>query len=177
MNIPWRQMDRGERVLFIAAGWRRFLPAITILIAGLCHYAPIVASLPVMPDLPLLFLLAWRAYRPELVPAWAGLPLGLAIDVMSGYPVGLDGTLWPAALLAHEVIDRRLVLHDSGSDWLITAVAILLVHLGQMALLGWLNPDDMISPTPGLMLIGLTILLFPLVARICARIERQWLVA
>lgn len=177
MNIPWRQMDGSERALYIAAGWRRFLPAASILIAGLAHFAPIVASLPVMPDLPLLFLLAWRAYRPELAPAWAGLPLGLAADILSGYPVGLSGTLWPLMLMAHDVIDRRLVMRDARSDWLIAAFGILAVHLGQMGVLGWIGDGTTFSRTPGLVLIGLTILLFPLVARITARIERQWLIA
>jgi rod shape-determining protein MreD len=69
----------------------------------------------------LLMLLAWRIFRADVWPAWAAALLGLANDILSGYPLGQSVALWPLFMLAMDVVDRRTMWRDWRLEWVIGA--------------------------------------------------------
>lgn len=82
------------------------LPWLTIMLASMASFSPVIASAPVMPPLAYMMLLAWRMLRPGMLPVWAGLPLGFVDDLYSGQPFGSGIVLWSATMLAMEIIDE-----------------------------------------------------------------------
>lgn len=115
-------------------------------------------------------LLAWRLVRPGLLPVWAGLPLGLFDDLLSGQPFGFAILFWSAALLAIEAIKSRWPWRAFWQDWF-TAGLLSIVYI----IAGWLlsggEPTlaSFIALVPQLVL---TLLIFPVMARIVARLDR-----
>lgn len=86
----------------------RLLPALSLVLLAL------VAALPwgldstarkVMPMLPVAAILVWGARRPESLPAWLVLVVGVAFDAVTSGPLGLWALLWLAALAIVRVID------------------------------------------------------------------------
>lgn len=159
--------DREERI----ARWRgQILPIISTIAGSAMVIAPMIADWPISPPFGLMMLLAWRLLRPELWPAWIGLPLGLIDDLFSGQPIGSAVFLWTAILIALDVIDRKLVWRDYLQDWLIAALAIILCISGGLVAA---NIDGgngkLVQMAPQMIL---SILLFPAVARTCALLDR-----
>lgn len=151
----------------------RGTPVISVLIASLVpSLLPMVALSPAVPPLGLLMLLGWRLLRPELWPLWIGLPLGLFDDLASGHPLGTAMCLWTLALVAIDSLSVRLLWRDYAQDWLIATVAIIAVIA-----MSWLfmtmgpgtggGPFDRLLPQ-----MACSVLLYPLVARLCARLDR-----
>lgn len=151
---------------------RRRLAAVPILatLAGSATAAlPIVADAPLLPPFGLLMLLAWRLLRPELWQAWIGLPLGLADDLLSGRPLGTAAALWTAILLLVEATEDRLAWRGRAEEWSLAAVACGVAMLGYWAvgrLTGGATPVRTTAP-----LLAATILAFPLVQRLCGRLD------
>ena len=146
------------------------LPWLTILLGSLTPWLPVIAPAPILPPFGLMLMLAWRLLRPGLLPPWAGLPLGLFDDLYSGQPFGSGILLFSLALLAIEVIEVRFPWRSFWIDWL-TAAAILSVYLGVAALLSGaaLTLVQLTAILPQLLL---SIVLFPIVARIVAVLDR-----
>ena len=148
-------------------------PIASVMIASLLPtILPMVAQSPTMPPLGLMMLLAWRLLRPELWPLWIGLPLGFFDDIVTGHPVGTAMCLWTLTLVVIDSISLRLLWRDYAQDWLIATNAIIgvltmswvFMYLspgGGGGALNRLLPQMVLSP-----------LLFPLVARLCARLDR-----
>ncbi|GAA0278629.1 hypothetical protein GCM10009127_19550 [Alteraurantiacibacter aestuarii] len=146
------------------------VPWITILLGSLTPMLPIIAPAPVVPPLGLLFLIAWRLLRPGLLPLWAGFPLGLFDDLFSGQPMGSGILLFSLAMIAIDLLEMRFPWRGFWQDWL-TASLILIVYLCVAALvsgaqltvihLGVIVPQILLS-----------IVLFPLVARIVSMLDR-----
>lgn len=175
MTGPWRQMESHERVRELTRGWHFVIPALTIILALLFGAViPLVTTLPVLPDLGLALLIAWRLYRPDMLAPWAGLPLGIAADVLTGQPVGVSATVWPLVLLALATIEPRFPLRDQRMDWALAAAAII---AGKLIAFQFFAIAHLPLPfMPVLTGMLSTILFFPLVARLAAWMERQWLV-
>lgn len=131
---------------------------------------PIVADTPMLPPFGLLMLLAWRLMRPEYWPVWAAAPFGLFDDLLSGQPPGSGVLLWSLIFLAIEAVDRRLVWRDYWQDWLIAAAGIAFALGGAVLLVLFSGGGG------GLALIVpqlvISVLLYPLVARIASRLDR-----
>jgi len=146
------------------------LPWLTILLGSLTPWLPAIAPAPILPPFGLMLMLAWRLLRPGLLPPWAGLPLGLFDDLYSGQPFGSGILLFSLALLAIEVIEVRFPWRSFWIDWL-TAAAILSVYLGVAALPSGaaLTLVQLTAILPQLLL---SIVLFPIVARIVAVLDR-----
>nr|WP_255631048.1 rod shape-determining protein MreD [Novosphingobium sp. FKTRR1] len=98
------------------------LPWLSIAIASLVTFSPIIASAPVIPPLGYLVFLAWRILRPNLLPLWAGLPLGAWDDLFSGQPFGCAILLWSATMLVMEDVDTRFLWRGFGQDWLLAGL-------------------------------------------------------
>ena len=146
------------------------LPSLTILLGSLSPWLPIIAQAPVIPPLGFVMMLAWRLLRPGLLPLWAGLPLGMFDDLYSGQPFGSGVLLFSLALFAIELIEIRFPWRNFWLDWM-TATAILIVYLVVAAALSGaaLTLVQLTVIVPQLVL---SIVLFPVVARLVAHLDR-----
>lgn len=176
MTAPWRQMEKGERMRELTSGWPVVIPAASIVLMMIATtVVPLATTQPVLPDAALALLIAWRLYRPWMIAPWAGLLLGALHDVFTGAPAGISATTWPAVLLGLSLIEPRFPIRDTRMDWMLAAAAIAVVKL-----VGWQLLRLAHLPLPPMQIITnavLTILFFPLIARLAAWMERQWLVA
>jgi rod shape-determining protein MreD len=137
---------------------------------SLAPFAPPIASAPVMPPLAFMALLAWRMLRPGMLPVWAGAPLGAFDDLYSGQPVGSAMLLWSTAMLAMEVLDRRLRGRGFFGDWalaagLVSAYLVLAALFANFA--GGAAALETIVPQ-----IMLSLVVHPLVTRLVAALDR-----
>ena len=158
------QLSRGP-----VAGFRQ-LPSISVLLASSLALLPIVSAHGWWPDFGLVVLLAWRMLRGDPWPAWVAAPLGLWNDLVTASPVGLSVALWPAFMLAMDVVDRRTMWRDYWIEWGIATVLIALAELAQWrvaALAG--APVQLALAWPALMV---TALCYPFAGYIVARLDR-----
>ncbi|MBX7531698.1 rod shape-determining protein MreD [Qipengyuania sp. 1XM1-15A] len=145
------------------------IPWASIMLASLLPIFAIAAALPMVPPLGFLMLVGWRLVRPGLLPIWAGFPLGLFDDLYSGQPFGFAILLWSVTMLVIEAIELRLPWRAFWQDWF-TAGILTVSYL----LLGWIlsgaSPSipSLVALVPQLIL---SILLFPILARIVARLD------
>lgn len=146
------------------------VPYLSILIASLVPMFFIATALPIVPPLGFLLLLAWRLVRPGLLPVWAGLPLGLFDDLFSGQPLGSAILLWSLAMIAIELIETRFPWRSFAQDWF-TAGLILVVYIPAAMLVSGGEPTLAAAIALGPQLV-FSILLFPLFARLVARLDR-----
>jgi rod shape-determining protein MreD len=163
------RFDREQSMLKMMA-----IPIASVILASTVTTLPFFSSGPLLPPFGLLMFLSWRLMRPGLLPVWSGVPFGLMDDVFSGQPFGSAGLLWSLAMLIVEVIDSRAIWRDYLQDWLIAALLITAVLLGGW----WIAGLDLAAPEPRILFpqIMLSILLYPLVVRICARLD-SWRLA
>jgi rod shape-determining protein MreD len=159
------RINRSESTL-LAYG----LPWATILLGSLTPWLPVIAPAPVLPPFGLVLMLAWRLLRPGLLPPWAGLPLGLFDDLFSGQPMGSGVLLFSVALIVIELIEIRFPWRNFWLDWL-TATGIIVPYLVIAATLSGtqltLVQLGVIAPQ-----ILLSVVLFPIIARIVAMLDR-----
>ncbi|MDG5749418.1 rod shape-determining protein MreD [Qipengyuania sp. XHP0207] len=146
------------------------VPWASILLGSILPLFFIASALPIMPPVGFLLLLGWRLVRPGLLPVWAGLPLGMFDDLFSGQPFGFGILTWSLALIAIELIETRLPWRSFWQDWF-TAGIVTTVYL----IAGWLlsggSPTlhSLVALVPQLVL---SILLFPVLARLIARLDQ-----
>lgn len=149
----------------------RAIPIAAVAIGSLASALPLIASWPMLPPLGLLMLIGWRLLRPELWPLWIGLPLGLLNDLVSGNPIGSAMTLWTAIMIAIDLADNRLVWRDYWLDWAMATAAItfyIIVSMFATSLTGGGSP----AFAPILPQLIASAMFFPLVLRLCARLDR-----
>ena len=148
----------------------RAVPIVSTMIGSLLPgLVPVIAQAPVLPPFGLMTLLAWRLLRPGLLAVWAPLPLGFFDDLVSGQPVGSAMLSWTLAFLAIEASERSVLWRDYVQDWLVAAAAIAgCLFAGYLFALfaGGAAPIFAIVPQ-----ILASMLLFPAVARLCARLD------
>lgn len=160
-----RRINREESVLL--AG---LLPYISIVFCSFLPVLPIAAGLPLFPPLGFLLLIGWRLVRPGLLPLWVGLPLGAIDDLFSGQPFGSAILLWSVAMIAIEIVETRFPWRGFWQDWFTAGLAVTLYILFGMLFSG---------ATPNLHLLTaslpqtlLSIMLFPIIARMVAMLDR-----
>jgi len=146
------------------------IPWLTIMLGSLTPWLPVIAPAPVLPPFGFMLLLAWRLLRPGLLPLWAGLPLGLFDDLYSGQPFGSAVLLFSLALIAIELIEIRFPWRNFWLDWL-TAAAMIIVYLAAAAVLSG-AALTLVQLTVILPQLLLSIVLFPIVARLVAHLDR-----
>jgi rod shape-determining protein MreD len=163
------RFDREQSTLKMLA-----IPIASVVLFSMVTTLPIITVQPLLPPLGLMMMLAWRLMRPGLLPVWSGVPFGLVDDIFSGQPFGSAGLLWSLAMLAIEIIDSRAIWRDYIQDWVIASALLAAVLLGGLWIVGltYASPDiSVLLPQ-----IILSILLYPLVVRICARLD-SWRLA
>ena len=149
---------------------RRYVPLVSTIVAMLMALLPIIASTLWVPNIGFLILLTWRLMRPEIWSAQVALALGLAADLISGAPLGQSMLLWTLIFLGLDYADSLLGVRDYWLDWLLAAAAILFHTAGvwYIALLF----GAQLSPLLMAPQLGLSILAYPLAARIVLRLDR-----
>lgn len=158
---------RQERMLRARV---RVVPIVSTIAGSMTALLPIVATSPTLPPFGLLMLLGWRLLRPELWPAWMALPLGLTDDLLSGQPLGSAMTLWTLAFLALDMVDNRMIWRDYWLDWLIATAAILFCLSGSWLFAAFTGGGGtLLAIVPQA---AITILCFPVAARLCALLDR-----
>lgn len=171
LNPRSRRDPYGSRInrresLILAYG----LPWATIMLGSLTPWLPIIAPAPLLPPLGFLLMLAWRLLRPGLLPAWAGLPLGLFDDLYSGQPMGSGVLLFSIALIIIELVEIRFPWRTFWLDWL-TATGLIVPYLVIAAVLSGtdLTLVQLRVIAPQLLL---SVVLFPMIARMVAMLDR-----
>lgn len=145
------------------------VPIAATMIGSMFPLLPVIATAPVAPPWGLLVLLAWRMLHRNIWPVWMGLPLGFFDDLFSGQPLGSAMMLWTLALLGLDLLDRRMVWREFRQEWGIAGgliAAILFLQLLISYTSGGATNPVLLVPQ---MLIS--ILSFPLVARLCATLD------
>jgi rod shape-determining protein MreD len=148
----------------------RIVPIATTIAGSCVSLVPTVSLSPGWPPLGLLMLLAWRLLRPELWPAWIGLPLGLADDLVTGQTLGTGMVTWTACLLLADSVEVRLLWRDYWQEWVLAAVAIAFAILSGWLIANWTGGDTPVTLV--LPQIATSILCFPIVGRLCALLDR-----
>jgi rod shape-determining protein MreD len=150
---------------------RRFIPFASTVFAMLLGLMPIVASTLWMPNLAFLILITWRLLRPEIWQAQVALGLGLLADlIVPGAPLGQSMLIWTIVFLGLDYADHLLGIRDYWLDWVLAAAAILFHSVGvwYIALLLGAKVSFLVM-VPQLLL---SILFYPLMARIVLRLDR-----
>ena len=151
-------------------GRARALPWLTVMAGSLVTTFPIVASLPLLPPMGLLMLLAWRLLARFALRPWAAAPLGAFDDLVSGQPLGSAVLLWSLCFLAIDLVEQRLVFRDFWQDWVIAGAAVAgCLVAGRLIALPLGARVDVVL----LAQIVIAVMLFPLAARIVAWIDRK----
>lgn len=147
------------------------VPWLSIMLASLTPFLPIISPAPVLPPFAFLMLLAWRFLRPGLLPLWAGLPLGLFDDMFSGQPLGSGILLFSLALLVVEAIDTRLPWRSFWFDWMVAAL-LATAYLAVAALVSGaqITGVQLTVIVPQLLL---TVAPFPIIALLVAQLDRM----
>jgi rod shape-determining protein MreD len=160
----------GAKINRIQSPWRaNSVHYITIVLGSLVPFFVISDIMPIAAPLGFMVFLAWRLMRPGLMPMWAAVPLGAFDDLVSGQPFGSGIFLWSITMIALELVDTRFPWRGFWQDWFTAGLAIALYITAAMLVSG-----ATISPTLfGLILpqIALSILLYPLLARVIARAD------
>lgn len=146
------------------------MPVASTVAASSLAILPVVALSPVAPPTGLLMLLSWRLIRPELWPAWAALPLGLADDLFTGNPIGTAPVLWTTCLLIVDQIDKRSIWRDYWQEWLIAALLVAACLAGHALLAAATGGSARIDHLWPVYL--LSIALLPAFARVAAALDR-----
>jgi rod shape-determining protein MreD len=147
------------------------IPALTILVASLSPLFPLIAYGPIMPPLGFMVFIAWQIVRPGLLPMWVGMPLGAFDDIFSGQPLGSAIMLWSISMLVLEVVEARFPWRGFLQDWG-TAAAMITGYLAIAALVSGSGMGLAILPYI-LPQILLSILVFPIIARMIAVFDRM----
>lgn len=149
---------------------RTFIPVVSVIAATFIILLPVVVSAPLLPDFAFLVLVAWRLLRPEMWTARTALTLGLLNDIITGNPMGQSMALWTLTFLLFDLIETRIVWRDYWMDWFFAAIAIIFHTWGDWYVARLMKSGAEFS----IMLpqVGLSILAYPLVARVVLALDR-----
>lgn len=153
-----------SRLLAYATPW------LAIMLGSLLAQLPIATAVSIMPPLGFMLLIAWRLVRPGLLPVWTGFPLGAFDDLFSGQPFGSAILLWSLTMLGIELLEFRFPWRGFVQDWLVAAVVVT-AYLALAALVSGASPSRYALIALGPQIV-LSLLLFPIVARLTAGLDR-----
>ena len=161
----------GRRINRAPYPWRmRSVPYASIMLGSLLPVFLLADLMPLLPPLGFLMLLGWRLVRPGLLPLWAGAPLGAFDDLVSGQPFGSAILLWSLAMIAIELIETRFPWRDFWHDWFTASVLAVAYWLAALLVSGASVTAEMLNVAAPQAL--LSVLLYPIIARMVARLDR-----
>ena len=145
------------------------LPWVSILLASMTPLLPLISSMPILPPMGFMMLIAWRLVRPGLLPVWAGFPLGLVDDLFSGQPFGNAMLLWSLSLIVLEIVETRFPWRGFAQDWLVaTAVTVIYIFVSAFVAGSWVaGLPSILAPQ-----LLLSVLLYPMFGRMVAFLDR-----
>jgi rod shape-determining protein MreD len=151
--------------------WRaRSVPYLSIMLASLAPVLLVADVMPLVPPLGFLMLLGWRIMRPGLLPLWAGTPLGAFDDLVSGQPFGSAILLWSMVMIIIELIEARFPWRGFWQDWFTAGVMTAKYWLLALLVSGApVTREMLIVALPQLLL---SLLLYPIIARMIANLDR-----
>ena len=157
------RINRGpSKILAISAPW------ILVMLGSLSPVWPLIASGPLVPPFGFLLLVIWQQLRPGLFPVWAGLPLGLFDDLLSGQPFGSAVMLWSAAMILLDVFEARFPWRSIVFNWLVASI-LTVSYLAAAAWLAGASGPQMLTLMPQAML---SILACPALALLVSMTDR-----
>ncbi|MCB2078092.1 MAG: rod shape-determining protein MreD [Novosphingobium sp.] len=148
----------------------RSIPWLSVMLASILPSWLVIASAPVLPPLGFLVLISWMQLRPGLLPAWAGLPLGLFDDLYSGQPLGSAILLWSVATIMLEFIEVRLPWRNFLMEGLVASGLVtgyIVFSLGFANIAGASTPIQVIVPQ-----IVIALLVYPMIGRFVSLLDR-----
>jgi rod shape-determining protein MreD len=154
----------------LAPGRARLVPWVSVMAGSLVTTIPVAAKFGLLPPCGLLMLLAWRLLAPMALRRWAPVLLGLFDDLLSGQPLGSAVLLWTLAFFLIDLFDQRTMFRDFVQDWAIAAGGIALCLIGGRI---FASPLGAHVDSVLVVQIVISILLFPVAARIVAWIDRK----
>lgn len=152
---------------------RRVVPGVTsVFLVFLAHlHLPFPYYTGIGPALPLMGVYYWVVFRPDLMPRVLVFAIGLFQDALIGAPFGLTAIIY---LLTHAFVlsQRRFIVGKPfWIFWIgfaiVAPVAGAVTWIIASALRGAILPSDFVLAS-----IGLTIVVFPLVAWFLLRSQR-----
>lgn len=148
----------------------RLVASLSVMAGSLLTIWPFIAAFPILPPAGLMMLLAWRLRRPDALPVWAPVPLGLFDDLISGQPIGSAILLWTLTFFAIDLVERRLMFRDFWQDWLVAAGGIAAcLALGRLIA----SPLGAHVDTVVIVQIVLSILLYPVAASLAGWLDSR----
>ncbi len=148
----------------------QFIPAASVVVASFLAALPIIAAKGWFPDFGFLVLIAWRLLRSDVWPAWWAAPLGFINDLLTGAPIGFSVTLWTAAMLALEIVDRRTMWRGYWLEWALAVLLLLAVEAAEWRLAQMMGASmPFVSILPPLLICAFA---FPIVAWTVASLDR-----
>ncbi|MCK0128444.1 rod shape-determining protein MreD [Erythrobacter sp. F6033] len=160
----------GGGINRVQSPWRaQTIPYISITFASLLPVLLMADVMPVLPPLGFMMLIGWRIMRPGFLPLWVGVPLGAFDDLFSGQPFGSAILLWSIAMIVLEIIESRFPWRGFWQDWFTAGLALVLYIFLAMVVSGATLTLPMISAA--VPQIVMAILLYPLLARLIARLD------
>lgn len=154
----------------VAVQRARAIPWVSVMAGSLLAALPVVATAPLMPPTGLLMLLAWRLLAPLSLRVWVPALLGAFDDLVSGQPLGSAMLLWQSASFAVALAERRSLFRSFGQDWGIAAGVIVFCLVAARLIATPLSAR--VDPVLGIQIV-ISILAFPLAARVVAFIDRR----
>ncbi len=162
---PRRRIDRAPTSVQLVG-----LPVVSVMIGSLAVLLPVISAAPLLPPFGFMLLLAWRLLQRTMWPVWMALPLGLFDDIFSGQPLGSAVFLWTLTFLTLDLIDRRMIWRDSLQDWALASLLIVALLTGELIIANATGGNTgIIALVPQIVV---SCLLYPLIARICANLDR-----
>lgn len=155
----------------VQSPWRaNSVPYISIMLGSLLPIYAVADVMPAIPPIGFLIFLCWRVMRPGLMPIWVGVPLGAFDDLFSGQPFGSAILLWSITMIVLEIIDARFPWRGFAQDWLAAGIGLLLYIIAAMVVSGsTISAPLLLAIIPQIVI---SILLYPLFARIIALLDR-----
>jgi rod shape-determining protein MreD len=159
-----RRIGQGPKRLAV------FVPAASVVAASFLAALPIISQSGWYPDFGFLVLISWRLLRSDPWPGWWAAPMGLANDLLSGFPIGLSVALWSGTMLALDLVDRRTMWRDYWIEWGLATVLIAINEWLQwrVAAIGGARVPIQAMVPP----LALSVCVFPLSAWVISRIDR-----
>lgn len=136
--------------------------------ASMLAWLPIISALPVMPPFGLIVFLCWRFLHPTMWPIWAGLPLGLVDDLVSGHMIGAGMLSWTLLLFLFDWLETRIVWRDWLYGWTMGIATTVTYLTGS-----WLLTQPHASFLTIIPQILFSICLYPVVMQSCAALDNR----
>lgn len=168
---PALLMTPDERRRWILSTWRYAVPAAVSVFLLLLMLAPLPLPVPAMPALGLMAVLAWTLLQPALMPPWAAFLIGGIADLLFGQPLGVNATSFALAAGVMRLVSPLLGRNGPVFDWLTVSAVLLMAMMLTGPFMALAGREAAMLP---LLLQWLTsVLAWPLLARLCAAIQRR----